>query len=297
MTFAAIAAATALSSLEAQQVPGRDLFRFPVGTLAEPAALASAAGGGFWNPATAALAANERYRFAAAALDSPIEQGVTAQLGTGAFRTTRGITVAVSFAQAGVGDIPRTDTDPQSVGDAISYRSNVVSGILAASRGPATAGVAVRRRTGMVEQSNGRATSVDVGAVIDRPAGLPLRAAASSFLLSPSRSLERATGVAAVEGYLPWKERDARAGISFQHDEGGGSERFIYASARASMFDLRGGLAQESLYGSTTTRLRLGVGVRHARYLVGIARDDGTNGLGATYQFVLTTVVPRTAGR
>src|SRR5689334_9244216 len=80
MTFAAIAAATALSSLEAQQVPGRDLFHFPVGTLAEPSALATAAGGGMWNPATIALASNERFRFSAASLDSPIEQSVTAQL-------------------------------------------------------------------------------------------------------------------------------------------------------------------------------------------------------------------------
>ncbi|MEO7455536.1 MAG: hypothetical protein ABIY52_04690, partial [Gemmatimonadaceae bacterium] len=288
MTFAAIAAATAFSSLGAQQVPGRDLFRFPVGTLAEASALAVSAGGGFWNPATIALGPMDRFRFSASALDSPIEQGVTAQLGTAAFRIPRGLTLGLSFAQAGVGDIPRTDSDPQSLGDGISYTSTIISGVAAATRGAATAGIAVRRRTGDVDLASGRATSIDVGAVIDRPAGLPVRGAIASFLLSPSRALERATGVAALEGYLPWAEHDLRAGVSYQHDEGGGNERFVFASAKAGLLDLRGGIAQESLYGSTSTRLRLGIGVRYAHYLVGIARDDGTSGLGATYQFVLT---------
>jgi hypothetical protein len=34
----------------------------------------------------------------------------------------------------------------------------------------------------------------------------------------------------------------------------------------------------------------LGLGLRYARYLVGVAREEGTAGLGSTYQFLLTTV-------
>jgi len=55
ITFAAVAAAAALSPLQAQQVPGRQLYDFPLGALAEAPALANSAGGGFWNPATIAL--------------------------------------------------------------------------------------------------------------------------------------------------------------------------------------------------------------------------------------------------
>src|SRR2546430_14529371 len=91
MTFAALAAAAALSPLRAQQVPGRDLFQFPIGALAEAPGLASAAGGGFWNPATIMLRKGEQALFSATALDSPIEQGVSAQLGTVAYRTLSGL--------------------------------------------------------------------------------------------------------------------------------------------------------------------------------------------------------------
>ena len=298
LTFAALAAAAALSPLHAQPVPGRDLFTFPVGTLAEAPALAAAAGGGFWNPATVALRHGDRALFSIAALESPIEQGVSAQIGTMAYQVRSGLTAGISVAQSDVGDILHTDTDPQSIGDPVLYTSMIVSGILAAERGPATVGVAMRRRSGTVDRTHGHATSFDVGATLDRPAGLPVRAALSSFLLSPSRKFERASAIGAIEGYLPKAAgTDTRAGVSYQHDEGGGSERFAYASGRVGLLDLRGGIASQSSFGSTTTRMRLGIGLRYAHYLVGVAREDGTAGLGASYQFLLATVIPRVLAR
>lgn len=294
MMFAAIAAAAALSPLRAQQVPARDLFHFPLGTLAEAPALASAAGGGFWNPASIALNGASRALVSASALHSTLEQGVAAQIGTGAYRTKRGFTVGLSFAEAHVADIPRTDTDPQSLGD-VPFRSTIMSAVVAGERGPATVGLALRRRSGTVDVLEGSATSVDVGAVVDRPRGLPLRAAASTFLLSPSRDLERTSILAAVEGYLPVPGRDVRAGLSYQRDEGSGDESFLYASGRAGMLDLRGGFARQSSFGSSSTRLRLAAGVHYGHYVVGVSREDGTAGLGASYQFLLTTVIPMVA--
>jgi len=291
--FAAVAAAAALSPLKAQQVPGRQLYDFPLGTMAEAPALASAVGGGFWNPATLALRDGDRLLASVSALTSDIEQGVSMQLGTLAYAVRPGLTAGLSVASASVSDLLRTDTDPQSIGDAIPFKSAVVSGMLAAVHGFSSFGVAIRRRTGTVDRSSGHATSIDVGGVVDRPLGLPLRAGVSSFLLSPSRQLERASGLGAVEGYLPRTAGDARLGISWQQDEGGGSERFIYAAGHASLFDLRGGVARQTAFGSSTTRVRLGVGIHYAHYLVGVAREDGTAGLGASYQFVLRTVIPK----
>ena len=98
MTFAAIAALLVLSPtyvLRAQQVPGRDLYQFPLGTLAEPGAMASAAGGGFWNPATIALPEGDRLLLAATALNTPIEQAVSAQLATVAYRVTNRFTAGL----------------------------------------------------------------------------------------------------------------------------------------------------------------------------------------------------------
>lgn len=291
MTFAAIAASAALSPLGAQQVPGRDLFQFPLGTLAEAPALADAAGGGFWNPATIALHGQGRLLLSAAALNSSPDQSVSSQLGTLAYQLRSGITGGISVAQSSVSDLARTDTDPQSMGDAIPYRSTILSGIVAVERKSMTLGLALRRRSGAVDQARGAATSIDLGGVVNRPGGLPIRLALSSFLLSPSRGVERTSAVGAIEGYLP-VARDLRAGLSYQQDRGSGTETFLYAARRAGALDLRGGIARQRAFGASTTRLRLGVGLRYAGYLVGIAREDGTAGLGATYQFLLTTVFP-----
>jgi hypothetical protein len=117
-----------------------------------------------------------------------------------------------------------------------------------------------------------------------------VRLAASTFLRSVTGKGDRVTSLAAAEGLLPIRMADVRAGVAYQRDRDTGSETFGYASARTRMFELRGGVASQSAYGFTTTRLRLGLGLRYARYLVGVAREDGTAGLGSTYQFLLTTV-------
>lgn len=291
MMFAAVAVLAALSPLGAQQLPARDLFQFPVGTLAEAPALASAAGGGFWNPATIGLRSAGRTQAAVTALSAPIEQGVFALLASASRELRPGLTGGVGVAQASVSDLLRTDTDPLTLGS-IPYHTTVLSAELAAARGPAVIGVALRRRSAVVDIVSGSATSLDIGGVVTRPAGLPLRAALSSFLLSPSRGIERASILGAIEGYLPVIAYDLRSGVSWQHDEGGGDEGYVYASGRTSLIELRGGLARRSAFGTTTTRLRLGVGLRYARYLVGVAREDGTAGLGASYQFLLTTAFP-----
>jgi len=293
LTFAAVAALVALSpprGLGAQQVPGRDLYEFPLGTLAEPAALAAAAGGGLWNPATISLSPGVRFLASATALNTPIEQGVSAQLGTVAYRIHRHATVGLQVAQASVGDLIRTDTDPQSIGDEIPYHSTILSAIGSVTVASVNLGVAVRRRSGAVDDVTGHATSVDLGGTMERPAGLPVRLALSTFLHSLSGSRERASSLGAIEGLLPVRHADVRAGIAYQDDRDAGSETFAYGSARTGIVELRGGLARQHAFGGTTTRLRLGLGLRYARYLVGVAREEGTAGLGSTYQFMLTTV-------
>ena len=292
MTFAAAAAlmATALACpLSAQQVPGRDLYQFPLGALAEPAALASDAGGGFWNPATLALQAPSRLLLSVTALNSPIEQGVGEQLGTVAYRSGA-FTFGGQIAQASVADLIRTDTDPQSIGDEIPYRSTILSAIATATRGRATLGLALRRRSGTVDDLSGHATSVDVGGTIERPGGLPVRLAASTFLNSVTGRGDRVTLLGAAEALLPIPAADVRAGVAVQGErEGAGSETYGYGSVRAKIVELHGGVARLNAFGETTTRLRLGLGLRYARYLVGVAREEGTAGLGSTYQFLLTT--------
>jgi hypothetical protein len=215
---------------------------------------------------------------------------VSAELGTLAYRAAPRITVGLQVAQASVGDLIRTDTDPQSIGDEIPYRSSILSAVGSATLGGANVGVAVRRRSGEIDATTGHATSVDVGGTIERPAGLPVRLGLSTFLRSLSGKGDRVTTLGALEGLLPVKGADVRAGLAYQDDRDAGSETFAYGSARSGIVELRGGLARQHAFGSSATRLRLGLGLRYARYLVGVSREEGTAGLGSTYQFMLTTV-------
>jgi hypothetical protein len=226
------------------------------------------------------------------ALSTPIEQAVSAQLGTFAYRVSRVLTAGIQLSQASVADLIRTDTDPQSIGAEIPYRSAILSAVASAAAGGASFGVALRRRSGEEDLASGHATSIDVGGTIERPAGIPIRLAASTFLNSITGKGDRRSALAAAEGLFPVRAADVRAGLAYQRDRDSGSETFAYASARTRTLEVHGGLARHDAYGSTTTRLRLGLGLRYARYLVGVAREEGTAGLGATYQFMLTKVFP-----
>src|SRR5512132_2588140 len=117
IVFTALIGASALAgppTAAAQRVPGRDLLDFPIGTLAEPAALASQMGDGLWNPATIRLLPDRRARVSAGALATGADQGVVAQAIAGALALPRELTVGASVVRAAVRDLVRTETDPQS---------------------------------------------------------------------------------------------------------------------------------------------------------------------------------------
>ncbi|MEP7344229.1 MAG: hypothetical protein ABI877_03130, partial [Gemmatimonadaceae bacterium] len=88
-----IAPATALG----QQIPGRDLFDFPLGSVAEGAALALQTGDGLRNPAGILLPAGALGRVSISSLLTSSEQGVSAQSASAAMfwrETTFGLSVA-----------------------------------------------------------------------------------------------------------------------------------------------------------------------------------------------------------
>nr|MBA3673306.1 hypothetical protein [Gemmatimonadaceae bacterium] len=234
----------------------------------------------------------ERYLLSVSALTSPVEQGIQAQLASIGYSPRAGVTVGASWAHAQVSDLLRTDTDPLSIGDEIRYESGILSVGASAVHGPAVLGLAIRRRTATVDNTSGVATSVDGGIVVDRPSRLPLRMAASTFLATVPGGQDRRTILGAVEGYLPSRYARGRFGLSGQREQTGEQELFLYVAAAPGSVDLRAGLARESSFGNTFLRMRLGLGVRYAHYSVAVAREEGSSGIGASYQFVLTTVAP-----
>ena len=292
LMFVAVTSITFSVAAAAQQVPGRDLLQFPLGVLAEAPALSAQMPGGFWNPATAAYSSSNRLQLGFAALSTPYEEGVELKLLAGTLRLRPNVTGSLSFAQASVGDILKTETDPQSLGEEIPYSTMIISAGTAARGKAATFGLAARYRWGSLDTAQNGAFSIDGGVVIDRAFGTPVRVAASTFLLSPSRAVEAASYLVAAD--VPLAPGDSlwhvRGGASLQVTEGRGHESYVFATSRYRGVDANGGVLQTTAFGNVNRRVRFGVGLHYARYGVAIAREDGAAGLGASYQFLLTSV-------
>jgi hypothetical protein len=291
--FAALASISLTTPAAAQQVPGRDLLDFPLGLLAEAAPLSSRMTGGLWNPATSMLSPSARAEFGFAGLTTPQEQGVHLDMIAGSYRIRPALTATLSIAQASVSDILRTETDPQSLGAEIQYGTTLASAGLSTSRANVTGGVAARYRWASLDTERSGVLAIDVGAIVDRVAGTPVRLAASSFLLAPSRSKETPTYLAAAD--LPLIRRDSsfvlRGGYSFSQTDGRGREGYTFTTTTYRQFDASAGMAETSAFGNHDRRWRLGLGVRYAGYTAAIGRENGAAGVGGSYQFLLTRVI------
>jgi hypothetical protein len=291
LAFAALVVGSAACRAAAQQVPGRELLEFPIAVGAEAPALASLTAGGLWNPALVAPTARNRFLVSAAALNTPIAQGVSAQHLGANYVLSRSLLAALAITRAQVSDLVRTDDDPSSVGPEIPYGTTIVSAALAGRRGALTAGAALRYRRGTADAFHAAATSIDLGLRLDSTFGLPLRLGASSFLFSPGREADEPLSVAAAAEYPVARDstHEVDVGYSFLHTARLGQEHYVYAAARWHRLDGRVGIAHHDGMASTTRRVRLGLGLQYARYLVGLAREESGVGLGASYQFTLTS--------
>jgi hypothetical protein len=295
--FAIMATTAIASAAMAQQVPGRDLLQFPIGSLAEAPPLSREMVGGLWNPGLDPLPAGERLAFGATVLTTPIEQGVQATLIGAAYRMSHGLTGTLSVAQASVGGIIKTTgTDPESLpgeGD-VPYSTTIVSAGASRDFGGVTAGLAARYRWGALDTEHRGVGTLDGGVTIDRFLRTPLRIAASTFLLTPGRPQEDATYMIAADlPLLPSDSiRSVRGGYSLQHTDERGHENYAFLSGRFRQFDASAGVLQSSMFGGISWRLRVGLGLHYGRYAVAVAREDGAAGIGASQQFLLTSVFP-----
>ncbi|HEY4217638.1 MAG TPA: hypothetical protein VGM67_10905 [Gemmatimonadaceae bacterium] len=293
LIFVALASFVVTGAAAAQQVPGRDLLDLPLGLLAEAPSLSTDMPAGIWNPAASSLTGNRKFEFGLAGLTTPQEQGVQLEMAGVSYRLRPQLTGSLSFAQASVADILRTDTDPQSMGGEIPYGTSILSAGLSTTRGNSSFGAAARYRWGSLDTDHSGVMSMDLGAIVDRVAGTPVRVAVSSFLLSPS-SREDPTYMGAAD--IPVLKRDStlqlRAGYSRSQTNGRGHEDYGFATSTYRELDLSGGIAQSTMFGHTNRRMRLGFGLRYAGYTVAIGRDDGAAGFPASYQFLLTRVFP-----
>lgn len=277
----------------ASQVPGRDLLDFPIGNLAEGAALATASGDGFRNPATAILGPGERGRFTVGAVSSSAVIGLSAQSVSASAEVIDDVTATLSVVRASVDGLFRTISDPQSTGE-IPYHTVVVTG--AVSRRETrylTAGLALRYRSGTMDQDRQSEMGIDGGIVLRGLDQLDARLGVSTFLWTPTGSArERTTLNTAGDMRVVGRDSllEARVGASWSTTKDYSDERFLLISGRLQSVDLRSAFGRVSAFGDALWRSRLGLGLHHGRFAVSIAREETGGDLAASYQFALTAV-------
>ena len=280
---------------DAQHVPGRDLLHFPLGTMDRPSALGRGVGDGLGNPAGVSLDSTLRASAGIAALQTPADQGVSAQLLAVAVALPGRLTAALAIARFGVDGILRTETDPQSVGGKVPYGTTLYSATVARRHGRyLAAGLAVRYRRGEMDAESRGAFGLDAGLLAER---LPYRDASvgvASFMWRPANAeLERTALNVAADLRLAGRteERQIRVGYGLTLTEGGQREELGMISGRFGMWDLRAGISRNTHYGFDDWRARYGVGLQYDRYRVGVAREANGAGLDPLYQFSLSATL------
>jgi hypothetical protein len=294
IAFAIVVTLPAVANAQSREIPGRDLLNFPLGLTAEAAPLATQSGAGLWNPATSFLPEGSHWRLGAAAMNTADDVGISAQVGfvAGAWH---GTTLGLTVARAEVADLLRTDADPSSIGNEIPYTTMVVSGIVARQLVPhLIGGLAIRIRTGQLDDLNRTGASLDLGILADHLSPNDVRLGASTFLLSPIGSgREHASLLLGADARLLGSDsvHAVRAGYALTATPGLSAEHYVFAAARWSQFEVRGGPVRTDIYGAFNMRLRLGVAVRHGGYVLAVSREDSANGLAPAYHFSLTSVL------
>jgi hypothetical protein len=288
--------AVAPSPAAAQRaVPGRDLLDFPVGALAEAPALATEAAGGLYNPAAILLGAAGRLRGSVTHVNAPGDRGLTGELLGLEWRPGPARAFAFTAARAAVQDIPRTSDGPTTDMGSVAYDTYVVSaGGAARVLRHVAVGAAVRLRTGRVDTTHASVLGGDAGIVVDGLLGRhDLRLGASSYLWRPDARFDDrpiALGGADLRVVGRAVTREVRLGGSYLASRGGEAEGYGYVSGRLRNVEARAGVARAERGGYTDTRTRLGLGLRYARLLVSVAREESASDFGSLYQFTLSSI-------
>ena len=247
----------------AQQVPGRDLFEFPLGLLAEAPALSTQMTGGLWNPANdRAPRARSRRDSGSPALTTPQEQGVRLDMVGGAFKVKPDITATLSVAQASVTDILRTDTDPQSVGGEIPYGTTLLSAGLATVRDERHVRRGRAISLGHVgHRASRRARRSMAASIVDGVAGTPIRLALSTFLFTPVRrdeaTLSRGGRYSGRASRLD--VRRSRRAIRSAKPTGAVTRTTLSRTSAYRQLDSAPACRRSLVFGNTSRRWRLGL--------------------------------------
>jgi hypothetical protein len=288
-----LAASLGAASLEAQTVPARDLWEFPLGAILQPAALSADPAGGLWNPAAHGIKQGERIRLGATSLSAASDQGVGGQMLGINVRRDDGRTFGLSVARSAIEGVVRTDFDPQATGE-VPYSSLIVSATATRVVLPhVELGLALRWREGRVDEEVRHALAADLGVIATNLPFRDARIGISSFLWRPGREIEdRPSVVAAADVSIYTRGTNAfRLGYSYNAVNRGSREYGPYVLSQLERLEANIGVLATSVSGRRVSRIRSGLALRYASYLVGVGREEGVSGLGPLYQFTLSSTI------
>ena len=291
LMFGLVASLGVAARAAAQPVPGRDLLMAPIGTLGAPVTLGTLPGHSFWNPAAGLLPARFRAQATVAAVNSPSDLALSAHLLTVTGRVNDLTSFTIGVIEARVGDMLRTETDPQSLGRELRYATTVVSAGMSRRGDRTQVGMALRWRRGEAAGDVRQNVGVDAGVILTELGFRDLRFGASTFLWAPGQAtVTQARYGAAADLVLAGGDtlHQVRGGFEIAGGTGLPREYHLFASARWRRYVAHAGYLHERLYGFGTAHYRGGIGLRYARYFVGVGREDDQSGIGPTYQFTLS---------
>lgn len=296
---AALCLSTQVTNAQSVPVPGRGLLDFPLGTLGEVPALATATGGGLTNPATLVIGSAGPLSASIASLNAAGQRGVDGQFASVAGQQGA-VTLGASVARLGVGGLDHTgDSDPQVLGT-VPYSTYLISAVAARRlggplRNRLALGMALRYRSAHLDTTSASTALADLGAAADGLFGRrDVRLGVSTYLWRPgAESVERpgihAGGDLRVVG--PDATHEARLGLAYDATRGATREQGVYVAGRWTSIEARAAMVRASDFDDRQTRARFALGFRSRRLLVGVGHEATAGGFGSIWQFTLRTQI------
>jgi hypothetical protein len=233
-------------------------------------------------------------RISFAAVQTPADLGVTLRAIAGSVSLPQQVVASFSVVQSSIADIPRTDFDPQSLPGDIHYSTSMFSIGAARRQENVTAGVMIRYRLGTLDDQRRGAIGIDAGVMADSLFGRSVRAGASTFLWRPANRSDEETaysGAIDTRIYASPGKSEVRVGYSLTLVEQRTVEHYAFTSGSGGPWDGCVGVLRHDSSGEAEWGLRIGIGIRHKRYHIGVARDGARDGIGGIYQFTLTSFI------
>jgi hypothetical protein len=289
-----LAAQLAAAPLRAQAPDLTLLWRVSGGVLTTPAPLQSGPIGVFWNPA--AVQSVPGLALGLEVMHTPDVVSMSSLLAGVTYQVGRHLGVGVSAGRVSIGDLVRTSTSPGSDEGDIPVYAQFVGVAAGTTVGPLGVGAEVRLHDVRLDADGNHGLTADVGFHLRPIAGLTIAAASQFATLDLAGRATAAYSAAAEYRLAAGHALGGRAAVLGRYGielRGNGDVEHVLSTGLALRDLLRVDVAllRAEGYGTAAWQPVVGVELRAGRYLVGVARGSGLNGVGATYRIDLNAGV------